>query len=128
MHGNTCRHVYLCYTYNACIIVYMVYAGVFLLSTKAGGVGLNLIGASRLVLFDIDWNPANDLQVCMCVLKYVTMHRKIEHNMALVNVRKRSIYFSKIYQRSLRIEMVRSRMSVMVEATAIKLESSIPGC
>ncbi len=65
----------------------MVYAGVFLLSTKAGGVGLNLIGASRLVLFDIDWNPANDLQVCMYVLKYVTMHRKIEHNMALVNVR-----------------------------------------
>ncbi len=46
----------------------MVYAGVFLLSTKAGGVGLNLIGASRLVLLDIDWNPANDLQVCMCVL------------------------------------------------------------
>ncbi|KAI8521239.1 DNA repair and recombination protein rad54b [Branchiostoma belcheri] len=35
---------------------------VFLLSTKAGGVGLNLIGASRLVLYDIDWNPANDLQ------------------------------------------------------------------
>lgn len=35
---------------------------VFLLSSKAGGVGLNLIGASRLVLFDIDWNPANDIQ------------------------------------------------------------------
>ena len=34
----------------------------FLLSAKAGGVGLNLIGASRLVLFDIDWNPATDLQ------------------------------------------------------------------
>jgi hypothetical protein len=35
---------------------------VFLLSTKAGGVGLNIVGASRLVLFDIDWNPAHDLQ------------------------------------------------------------------
>ncbi|KAJ8318575.1 hypothetical protein KUTeg_003666 [Tegillarca granosa] len=35
---------------------------VFLLSSKAGGVGLNLVGASRLVLYDIDWNPANDLQ------------------------------------------------------------------
>ncbi|KAI8921587.1 P-loop containing nucleoside triphosphate hydrolase protein [Entophlyctis helioformis] len=34
----------------------------FLLSSKAGGVGLNLVGASRLVLFDIDWNPAVDLQ------------------------------------------------------------------
>ncbi|KAI9004159.1 SNF2 family N-terminal domain-containing protein [Gaertneriomyces semiglobifer] len=30
----------------------------FLLSSKAGGVGLNLTGASRLVLYDIDWNPS----------------------------------------------------------------------
>lgn len=35
---------------------------IFLLSSKAGGVGLNLVGASRLILYDIDWNPANDLQ------------------------------------------------------------------
>lgn len=35
---------------------------VFLLSAKAGGVGINLIGASRLILFDCDWNPAVDLQ------------------------------------------------------------------
>ena len=40
-----------------------LYLVVFLLSSKAGGVGLNLIGASKLVLFDIDWNPANDIQV-----------------------------------------------------------------
>lgn len=35
---------------------------VFLLSTKAGGTGLNIVGASRLVLFDSDWNPSTDLQ------------------------------------------------------------------
>ena len=35
---------------------------VFLLSAKAGGVGLNLTGASRLVMYDSDWNPATDLQ------------------------------------------------------------------
>ena len=34
----------------------------FLLSAKAGGIGLNLTGASRLVLFDADWNPATDIQ------------------------------------------------------------------
>lgn len=36
---------------------------IFMLSSKAGGCGLNLIGANRLVMFDPDWNPANDEQV-----------------------------------------------------------------
>ncbi|XP_032078811.1 DNA repair and recombination protein RAD54B isoform X2 [Thamnophis elegans] len=31
-------------------------------SSKAGGVGLNLVGASHLILYDIDWNPATDIQ------------------------------------------------------------------
>lgn len=35
---------------------------VFMLSSKAGGCGLNLIGANRLIMFDPDWNPANDEQ------------------------------------------------------------------
>ena len=35
---------------------------IFLLSTKAGGVGLNLIGANRLIMYDCDWNPAIDEQ------------------------------------------------------------------
>ncbi|KAG1662668.1 hypothetical protein FOA52_014594, partial [Chlamydomonas sp. UWO 241] len=35
---------------------------VFFLSTRAGGAGLNLIGANNLVLVDSDWNPAADLQ------------------------------------------------------------------
>lgn len=36
---------------------------VFLLSSRAGGMGLNLIGGSRLILFDSEWNPAVDKQV-----------------------------------------------------------------
>ncbi|CAK0853536.1 unnamed protein product [Prorocentrum cordatum] len=35
---------------------------VFLLSARAGGLGLNLQAADTVVLFDIDWNPQNDRQ------------------------------------------------------------------
>lgn len=31
---------------------------VFLLSTKAGGEGLNLIGGNRLIVYDCEWNPS----------------------------------------------------------------------
>lgn len=41
---------------------YDIITEIFLLSAKAGGVGLNLPAASRLVLFDSDWNPASDMQ------------------------------------------------------------------
>lgn len=35
---------------------------VFMLSTRAGGLGVNLVAASVVVIYDIDWNPQNDNQ------------------------------------------------------------------
>ena len=35
---------------------------IFLVSTKAGGVGLNLASASKVVIFDCNWNPSWDMQ------------------------------------------------------------------
>ena len=37
-------------------------AHVFLLTTKVGGLGVNLTGASRVIIYDPDWNPSTDVQ------------------------------------------------------------------
>ncbi|KNC83417.1 hypothetical protein SARC_04334 [Sphaeroforma arctica JP610] len=58
---------------------------VFLLSTKAGGVGINLTAADTVIIYDSDWNPQNDVQAQARVHRIgqkskVEIYRLITHN------------------------------------------------
>lgn len=58
---------------------------VFLLSTKAGGVGINLATAETVIIYDSDWNPQNDLQATARAhrigqQKDVTVYRLLTNN------------------------------------------------
>ncbi|XP_006643635.1 DNA excision repair protein CSB isoform X2 [Oryza brachyantha] len=35
---------------------------IFILTTKVGGLGTNLTGANRIIIYDPDWNPSTDMQ------------------------------------------------------------------
>lgn len=42
----------------------------FMLSTKAGGLGLTLTAAARLIIMDSSWNPSDDLQATFRIYRY----------------------------------------------------------
>jgi len=69
----------------------------FLISTTAGGLGLNLTAANKVVVFDPSWNPAHDLQAQdrafrLGQKRHVAVYRLIALGTLEENVYERQVY------------------------------------
>lgn len=58
---------------------------VFILSTRAGGLGINLATADVVILYDSDWNPQMDLQAMVSI--YIHFFFFYKTNFSFFNLR-----------------------------------------
>jgi len=70
----------------------------FLLTTKVGGVGINLIGATRVLIFEPDWNPMSDAQAKDRAVRIGQLKDVVIYRLILANCIEEKIYHRQIFK------------------------------
>lgn len=78
----------------------------FLISAKAGGQGINLIGANRVIILDTSWNPSNDQQNIFRIFRLGQKRKCFVYRLLAMGTMEEKVYSRSVTKQAMSFRVV----------------------